>query len=161
MAGKRKSNRRKSPRRSNSKKINLLNAAELYFQTSILTNSAFGTTPVEFFTGQEPFQHKTKGTVYGYMPISNKTRMTLPELFGKDSAIFGAVPFGGAGHATGGNAWSSMMSNVDDYGGLFVVAKNTLMVKVGFTVAKKLLSKQRTMINKGIKAVGLKGTVSV
>lgn len=159
MAGKRKSNRRKSPRRSNSKKINLLNAAELYFQTSILTNSAFGTSPVEFFTGQESFSHKTKGLAFSYMPIGNSTRMTLPELFGKDSTS--SIPFGGAGHAVGGNTWTSIQTNVDAYGGLFNVAKNTVMVKIGFTLAKKLLGKQRTMINKGIKAVGLKGSVSV
>jgi hypothetical protein len=141
----------------------LINAAELYITTGVLTQAAFGVDPLSFVTGrtsgfgssgasgQQPaYQYNM------YRPSNDGTMITLPELLGVD-AQGAIVPFGGFG----GALIPQMQSNVAAYGGLGKVAINTVLIKAGFTVAKKLTSKQRTATNKGLKMLGLKGTVSV
>ena len=133
-----------------------MNAAELYVTTNILTESMFAVNPLQFLTG------RTSGFAlnYGqsgmpdyqnnvYRPIADGTATTLPELLGVDS------------NGTSIPLMPTIQTNLAAYGGLGKVAVNTIVVKAGFTIAKKLLSKQRRVLNEGIKAVGLKGSVSV
>jgi hypothetical protein len=157
----RKTRGRKTRRRSKSG-INLINAAELYITTGVLTQAAFGVDPLSFVTGRTSgFGSSYNGSqpeyqMNMYRPSNDGTMITLPELLGVDSQ--GAiVPFGGFG----GALVPQMQSNVAAYGGLGKVAINTVLIKAGFTVAKKLTSKQRSATNKGLKMLGLKGTVSV
>ena len=50
----RKSRKTSKPRRSKAKgAINVLNVAQTYLQTGIITRAAFRTNPIEFLTGQQ------------------------------------------------------------------------------------------------------------
>jgi len=157
----RRTRTRKTRTRRTKRGFNLMNAAELYVTTNILTESMFAVNPLQFLTG------RTSGFAlnYGqgqpdyqnnvYRPIADGTATTLPELLGVDSNGT-SIPFGGVRPLM-----PTIQTNLAAYGGLGKVAVNTIVVKAGFTIAKKLLSKQRRVLNEGIKAVGLKGSVSV
>ena len=163
----RKSNRRRSTGKSG---INVVNAAELYLTTSIMTQSLFAVDPITFVTGktsnsltQRQGNLTSTYNLMGYAPQLDGTKITLPELLGRDSdGLSGVyskatVPFGGLGGPLG----AQIKTNVAAYGGLSSVLINTVLVKGGFTVGKRLLSKQRTVLRKGLKMAGLKGTVTV
>lgn len=152
----RKNSKAKSRRTRRSRGFNVVNAAELYLTTNVLTQNFMGTNPLEFFTGQ------TMGTVgtstqlgkptavqgYGYFP-SDPFTVTLPELLGIGSPT--ALSSNNIAVIKGkfkDNAIPAMVQ----YAG----------VKIGFKVGKKLLSKQRSFINNQIlKPLGMKSTVVV
>lgn len=157
----RKTSRKKPVRRQSKKGVNIVNAAELYITSSIITSSMFKANPIEFVTGRTfPVSNSTtRMTSYSYRPFADGNVLTLPELLGIDGTNTKPtvqVPFGGINPIV-----ATVQANLASYGGLGKVATDTIIVKVGFTVAKKLLRKQRTAINKGIKMLGMKGTVSV
>jgi hypothetical protein len=159
-------------KRSRKPAFNLMNAAQTYANTAIITRAAFRTNPIEFFTGYQTLtgtkrtynpvsgqQTSTQITKSGYQPIANGQALTLPELLGFDSSN-GAVPFGG--YPTGGNTpMENIKSNIALNGGLMVPVVQTIGVNVGFAVARKLLSKQRRGINKVFKMAGLRKEVMV
>jgi len=167
----RKSRKATKTRRPNSKAINVLNVAQTYMQTAILTRAAFRTTPLEFFTGQQSITSEiwkaspsggrylagTKTTT-GYMPITNGTQLTLPELLGMNTAQGLEVPLGGSGHTT---TMGAIKDNIALNGGIFQPIAQTVILNVGFTLGKKLLSKQISLTRKGLKMANLDRMVKV
>jgi len=152
----RKSRAKRRTRRSRG--FNVVNAAELYLTTDVLTRNFMGTNPIGFFTGQEYGQIGTTGGSsvsrpvavmgYGYRP--GATSVTLPELlgFGTNVAVGGVNGLDQITRNFKANAIPAMVQ----YAG----------VKIGFKVGKKLLSRQRSFINNQIlKPLGMKSTVVV
>lgn len=156
----------KKARRRRSSKFNIVNALELYVQTDVLTRNIMGTNPFTALTGMESMTtggiYNSKTGVYtnqitstGYNPQGSS--VTLPELFGLDKrtsqgTINRAVPFG--------QGFDTMKANFS--ANLFPMVVQTIGVRAGFAIGKRLLSKQRNFINnKVFKVVGLKGMVSV
>jgi len=155
----RKRGRAKTRTRRRSRGFNVINAAELYLTTDVLTRNFMGTNPIGFFTGQEYGQIGTTGGTagvsrpqsvmgYGYRP--GATSVTLPELlgFGTNVAVGGV---NGLDQITR-NFRANAIPAIVQYAG----------VKIGFKVGKKLLSKQRSFINNQVlKPLGMKSTVVV
>lgn len=136
-----------------------MNAAELYLSTDVLTRNFAGTNPIGFFTGIEygatgytpgsGIGGKGGTTTYGYGYRPGATSLTLPELLG-----FGSAPIGGVNGAEQlkRNFKANAVNAAIQYAG----------VKIGFKVASKLLSKQRSFINNQvIPLVGMKSMVRV
>lgn len=162
---------RRTPARRRSTGVNVVNAAQTYLQTAIITRSAFNTNPIEFLTG---FQYTPAGTKvttvpfgttgytydvttevpagFGYKPIENGTALTLPELMGFDAPDGTAVAFGSGG-------MEAIKANIALNGGLFKPVVNTILLNAGFAVGKKLLGKQRRLANKGAKMAGLSSMI--
>jgi len=150
--------RAKTGTRRRSRGFNVINAAELYLTTDVLTRNFMGTNPIGFFTGQEYGQIGTTGgqagisrptSVMGYGYRPGATSVTLPELLGIGSAPIGGV--NGLDQITR-NFKANAIPALVQYAG----------VKIGFRVGKKLLSKQRSFINNQIlKPLGMKSTVVV
>jgi len=157
-------------KRSRKPAFNLMNAAQTYLNTAIITRAAFRVTPIEFFTGTtadtvtENWKTNPSGgrylagttTTSGYQPIANGTQLTLLEILGRDSPSGAVVPFGGHGVFM-----DNVKENIKLNGGLINPIIQTVGVNVGFAVAKKLLSKQRRVVNKGLKMAGLRKDVMV
>lgn len=150
---------RKKTRRTSKRGFNVVNAAELYLQTGIFTTSMFGANPYQFLTGRTSGLGQVAGEqVYQsnqYRPSADGSILTLPELLGVNSAN-SVVAFGG-----NDSIMPQIRNNLDAYGGLPKVVIQSVLLKAGFTIGKKLMSKQRGALNKGIKMMGLKGSVSV
>lgn len=159
---------RKNMRRRRSRGFNVVNAAELYLTTDVLTRNFMGTNPIGFFTGQEmgtvtsvmtgtnqktgqPFSYGVQQSALGYYPQA--VSVTLPELLGFDKNNL-SVPVGGI------NGLAIIKTNFKE--NAIPAAIQYAGVKIGFKVAKKLLSKQRSFINKSIlEPLGMKSTVVV
>lgn len=155
----RRKSRKAKPRTRRNRAFNIANAAELYLTTDVLTRNFMGTSPLGFFTGQEygatgykagnALGGKGGTTTYGYGYRPGATSITLPELLG-----FGSAPIGGVNGAKQitDNFKANAIPAVMQYAG----------VKIGFTIGKRLLSKQRSMINnKILPLVGMKQLVRV
>lgn len=151
--------KRKTRRRSRSG-FNLVNALELYVQTDVITRNVMGTNPFTALTGMEQFNKQTgtgtgsKGQMvpmyssqpsYGYNPSG--ASVTLPEL-------------AGLGSATVGQGIDTIKANFQ--ANLFPMLIQSIGVRAGFAIGKKLMSKQRSFINnKMLKPLGLKSVVTV
>jgi len=170
MARRRAKAKRPSQRKS---AFNLVNAAQTYINTGIITQAAFRVNPIQFFTGQQTLTSTKQMTVgntgysygqttstTGYQPLANGSMMTLPELLGFDTSSGDSVPFGGPS-LMGVSPMDQIRSNIAMNGGLARVATQTVLVNVGFAVGKKLLSRQRRGINKVLKMGGLRKDVMV
>ena len=160
----RKRGRKKTQRRRSKTGFNIVNAAELYMQTAVITRNVMGTNPWTALTGQESFTPETTksynartgqytqnyGAVqYGYNPSG--ASVTVPELLGVDKNSTG-VPFGQGVDVMRANFMSNMVPMVIQSVG----------VRAGFAIGKRLMSKQRSFINtKVLKPLGLKSVVSV
>ena len=159
----------KKTRRSRRTAINLVNAAELYMQTAVITNNVMGTNPFTALTGMEygttmfanTGMRKQYGVEsYGYYPSSSS--VTLPELLGLDK-----------GAASGNTGYSSSGAVVPFGQGTAVIKANfkanivpmiiqTIGVRAGFAIGKRLMSKQRSFLNnKVLKPIGLAKEVRV
>ena len=156
----RRRTRRKTQRRRSRRGFNIVNAAELYLTTDVLTRNFMGTNPIGFFTGQEYGQiGTTSGSTmtgsrpqakfgYGYMPGASS--VTLPELLG----------FGTNVNALSGTNLRQIQLNFK--ANAIPALMQYAGVKIGFKVGKKLLSKQRSFINNQVlKPLGMKSTVVV
>jgi hypothetical protein len=149
-------------RRRRSTGFNLLKGAELYVQTSILTQGMFNANVLQFITGKTNVQRgsQTYGGVYA--PSIADSVITLPELLGMD-------PQGGQFVSTTGNKWSygggsfaadpsaalaTISANVRMNAGQMII--QSIGTRAAFAVAKKLTTQQRSMINKGFKTIGLR-----
>lgn len=149
--------RRAKPRRRTQKRgFNLVNAAEMYLSTAVLTQNFAGTNPLTFLTGIEytqtgfnPAQPGQRPTAkFGYMYVPGANSVTLPEMLGVGAS------------ATLGQGTDVIRQNFEQ--NWVNAAMQSIGVKVGFTVGKKLLSKQRSFINnKILKPLNLKSTVVV
>ena len=158
----------KKPRRSRRSSVNIVNAAQTYLQTAIITRAAFNTNPLEFVTGQQFIaggsttervtvgnlsynQTKTTADRFGYDPIGNGTALTLPELMGFDAGAQ-SVAFGSGG-------MDAIKANIALNGGIVTPIMQTIGLNVGFEVGKRLFSKQRSLLNRGAKVAGLSSMV--
>lgn len=151
-------------RRRRSTGFNLLNAAELYVQTSILTQGMFNANVLQFITGRTPVVGPGTTGVLGnaYSPSSTDSVITLPELLGMDataSTLIGPSGYkmrvgGGSFAADPSAALATISSNVRMNAGQMII--QTVGTRAAFAVAKKLTTRQRSMVNKGFKAIGLR-----
>lgn len=151
---------RKTRRRANPA-FNIVNAAELYLQTDVITRNLMGTNPFTALTGLEygkqgvtgGNQFGKGGTAvmgYGYNP-TNLATVTLPELMGLDKGSSN-VPFGSGLDVVKANFKENLMP----------MLIQTLGVRAGFAIGKRLMSKQRSFLNnKVLKPIGLSRTVKV
>jgi len=169
MARRRASKKRTTRRRP---KFNVVNAAQTYLQTSIITQAAFQVNPIEFITGNQSvtrLKYSPLGTVTGastttgYQPVGNGTAITLPELFGRDTAL-GTINAGG--YSIYGNGGLEAMTqavreNIRLNGGYMKPIVQTAVLNIGFTVGKKLFRKQLSGVRKGLKMAGLSKDVTV
>ena len=160
-----------APRSRRSPALNVVNLAQTYLQTAIITQSAFRTTPYEFFTGQQTKTlqiwktNASTGGAYlagtrdvtGYMPIGNGTQLTLPELFGRDDPNGAAVAAGGGP----GEFWDSVKTNIELSGGWVKPVIQTAVLNVGFTVGKRVFKNQLGIVRKGLKMAKLDRMVKV
>jgi len=152
----RRRTRRKTQRRRRTQGINLVNAGELYLQTAVLTRGLGGVNPLSFFTGVEQFNKQIGTSGKGQMPVYSGQAsigynpaggsITVPELFG-------------AGSANAQQAQAQLIQNFKD--NWFSMTVQTIGVRAGFAIGKKLLSKQRTFVNKGLKMTGVGSMVRV
>jgi len=161
----RKRSGRKTRQRRSKRGFNLVNALELYIQTDVLTRNIMGTNPFTALTGMESYstgggktssgQYIAPSQQYGYYPQG--TSVTLPELFGMDKmtsvgTVNRAVPFGQGVDVMKANLRANM----------FPMLMQTIGVRAGFAIGKKLMSKQRSFINnKVLKPIGLNTVVTV
>jgi hypothetical protein len=153
----RRTNRRKLRTRRRKPAFNIVNAAELYAQTAVITHNVMGTNPLSALTGIEYGQTGMTGgnqfgkggtaiMGYGYMPQG--ASVTVPELLGiGDNASFGQ---------------GSQVIKDNFKANLMPMLIQTIGVRAGFAIGKKLLSKQRSFINtKVLDPIGLGRTVRV
>jgi len=162
----RRKTRRKTPTRRRSRAFNVVDVAQTYLQTAIVTRAAFNTNPIEFVTGMQNIgpqtvtesvefgstgyfydQTTTTAAQRGYLPILNGTALTLPELLGFDSKN-GEVAFGSGGI-------EAIKANIALNGGLMKPVVQTIGWNVGFAIGKRLFSKQRSLMNKAVKFGGI------
>jgi hypothetical protein len=157
----RRRNRRKTTRRRKAA-FNLFNAAELYVQTSILTMGAFNVNPIQFITGRTAV-HAGIAPVGApsYFPNSSDSVITLPELIGLDYTKAGRQGTQGPSMTSKGSfaadpslALATISANVRANAGQMII--QTLGTRAAFAVAKRFTTKQRSMMNKAFKTVGLK-----
>ncbi len=149
--------RRSKPKRRTQKRgFNLVNAAEMYLSTAVLTQNFAGTNPLTFLTGVEygitgytagqPGQRPQAQMGFAYN--AGLPSVTLPEMLGIGSS------------ATLGQGTDIVRRNIER--NWVNAAMQSIGIKVGFTVGKKILSKQRSFINnKILKPLNLKSTVVV
>lgn len=136
--GRKKTNR--SPRRKFTG-VNVLNLAEAYLLTNIWTEAAFKTNPIAFVTG---FTSRSDGSVSFRPGTDGYETITIPELLGA-----GPGPIGGE-WAEGNSLQQQIQTNIGGWEGLFMAGLKSAGVGVGFTVAKKLTRKVRSMVNRQI-----------
>ena len=167
--------RRRAPKKKTTRrkpKFNVVNAAQTYLQTAILTQAAFQVSPIEFITGNQSvtrLKYSPLGTVTGastttgYQPVGDGTAITLPELFGRDTSL-GTINAGGYSiYGNGGfeSMAKAVRENIRLNGGYAKPLVQTVVLNVGFTVGKKLLRKQLSGVRKGLKMAGLSKDVTV
>ena len=153
--------RKKSTRRR-TKSINILNTAELVVTSNILTTGLFNANLFEFVTGKTNY---TAGPMnYGstYRPILDDNILTLPEIFGLDMARQKLTSQ--TGYVANLNpvvvdfnparTMAIVTANAKVNAGSMIM--QTIGAKVFFKVAKRVTTKQRSAINKGLNFVGLK-----
>tara|TARA_R110001592_G_scaffold187263_1_gene431983 strand:+ start:59 stop:613 length:555 start_codon:yes stop_codon:yes gene_type:complete len=184
MARKSRKGGKATPKRSNSKgAINILNVAQTYLQTNIITQSLFRTNPLEFFSGQQGYDltkrvytqntglggkpgasgsYDVTTREMGYIPYMNGTAITLPELFGMNTSTMEISAGGSSGAADPSQSTlGAVRENLDLYGGMLRPIVQTVVLNAGFTVGKKLMRRQLGIARKGLKMTGLNKVVKV
>jgi hypothetical protein len=166
----RRRTRRKPTKRRQKRGINLVNTAELYMQTAVLTQGLGNCNPLTFLTGLE-YGSTVYGTQkgsptqsgLGYYPSAQS--VTIPELLGLDksastmqrsgmtfSSSGAIVPFGQGVQTLKDNARANAVQ----------MMVQSIGVRAGFAIGKKLFSKQRSFINnKVLKPLNMKSMVVV
>ena len=167
----RRNSRKKTTRRRKKRGINLVNTAELYMQTAVLTQGLGNCNPLTFLTGLEygSTQYggagKTGTSVSGLGYFPSAQSVTIPELLGLDKsasvytqsgvsmASQGAVvPFGQGIQTLKDNARANAVQ----------MMVQSIGVRAGFAIGKKIFSKQRNFINnKVLEPLQLKSMVVV
>jgi len=115
--------------------VNILNLAEAYVLTSVWTNAAFRLGPVQFLLGDQGLT----GSVAGF--ASGETRISLREI---------ATRWGQIHTTTGKTEIELVQDNLGGWQGLAMTGLKTVGVTVGFSFAKKLTRKVRSMVNRDI-----------
>lgn len=130
-------------RRRRFRGFNLWNAAESLVQANVLTQNVFGTDPLAFLVGK---------TSAGY----GQSNFLHSNLDGVQISVGELLGMGGSdGAAQRQAAWNMAKSN------WMPMIIQTVGVRAGFAVAKRLTRGFRSDINKGIKMVGLANEVRV
>ena len=146
---------KRKTRTRRTRSFNVLNAAEMYLQTNVLTQGFAGVNPITFVTGQEYGQiGYTSGSVsqrpQAQMGMSYRPgaiSVTIPELLG-------------VGSANVGDGIDMLVRNGKDNWLNMIIG--SVGIKAGFSIAKKITSKQRSFINNQVmKPLGLKSMVRV
>ena len=161
----RKSRRKTQRRRSSKRGFNLVNALELYVQTDVITRNVMGTNPFTALTGMESFttgggktasgQYIAPTSSFGYYPQG--ASVTLPELLGMDKMTSAGTV---NRSVSVGQGLDTIKANFQ--ANLFPMIIQSIGVRAGFAIGKKLMSKQRSFINnKVLKPIGLKSVVTV
>lgn len=169
MARRRNTRKRTTRRRSTS--LNIVNVAQTYLQTQIVTQAAFNVNPIEFVTGQQTLDRTTgkrdattgvvsysTSQVTGYQPLMNGSAITLPELFGVDRS---GLSVSAGGYWAGGSPMEAIKNNIMLNGGYFKPIYQTAILNASFAVGKRVFSKQLGLVRKGLKLGGLSGMVKV
>ena len=159
----RRKSRRKTRQRRSKRGFNIVNALELYVQTDVITRNVMGTNPFTALTGME--QYTTGGGKgFGAQPVTTQigyypqgASVTLPELLGFDKM----TSAGSVNRSVSiGQGLDTMKANFQ--ANLFPMLIQSIGVRAGFAIGKKLMSKQRSFINnKVLKPIGLKSVVTV
>ena len=150
MAAKRKG-RKTTTRRRSTKSINLLNAAEMFVTTSILTQNLFNANLVQFVTGKH--HNNMSGVMPFYNPSTTDDIITLPELFGRD---YISTSSGKPVSVTADPAAALATITANARRNFVPLVTQTVGAKVFFTVVKRMTGQQRRFLNSGFKMVGLK-----
>jgi len=161
----RRKSRRKTKQRRSKRGFNIVNALELYVQTDVITRNIMGTNPFTALTGMESFstggstnkagQYIGGTSGFGYYPQGSS--VTLPELLGMDKMTSAGTV---NRSVSVGQGLDTMKANFQ--ANLFPMLIQTIGVRAGFAIGKRLMSKQRSFINnKVLKPIGLKSVVSV
>ena len=157
--------RRKTRQRRTKRGFNIVNALELYVQTDVITRNVMGTNPFTALTGMESYttgggktargQYIAPTSSFGYYPQGSS--VTLPELLGFDKM----TSAGTVNRSVDiGQGLDTMKANFQ--ANLFPMLIQSIGVRAGFAIGKKLMSKQRSFINnKVLKPIGLKSVVTV
>ena len=132
-----------TPRRNRFRGVNLLSAAEGLIQANIVTQNLFNTDPVAFLIGKY-----TGGYGNVNLAVSNTdgVKIGVGELLG----------LGGANGPANRNAAMIYLKR-----NWMKMTMQTVGTTVGFKVGKKLLSKPRSQINRGLKQIGMGQLVRV
>tara|TARA_Y100000588_G_scaffold280999_1_gene298035 strand:+ start:395 stop:805 length:411 start_codon:yes stop_codon:yes gene_type:complete len=120
--------------------INAVNAAEAIIQANILTQGLFRADPAQFLLGWD-----SGGYGRGDLAVSG--------------AALGVGELLGLGSGDTMTAWESVMSNAKN-NGVDMLLKGAV-VTASFRIGKKLFSRQRRQMNRGIKMLGLESVVRV
>ena len=140
----RRMTKKSKPRTRRSRAFNIVNAAEMYATSSVLTQNFAGTNPISFLTGIEygnvagsgstGMQRPTAKMGFAYNPSG--ASVTIPEMLGLGN------------NASVGNGLDVISQNIQAH---FIPAMLQYAgVKIGFKVGKKLLSKQRSFLNNDV-----------
>ena len=159
----RRKSRKKTRQRRSKRGFNIVNALELYVQTDVITRNVMGTNPFTALTGMESYT-SGGGKGFGSTPVTTQigyypqgSSVTLPELLGMDKM----TSIGTVNRSVSvGQGLDTMKANFQ--ANLFPMLIQSIGVRAGFAIGKKLMSKQRSFINnKVLKPIGLKSVVTV
>jgi len=135
--------RKNKTRRRRFKGFNLWNAAESLVQANVLTQNVFGTDPLAFLVGKTSAGYGQSNLLHSNM---DGVQISIGELLGMGGT-------NGASHREA--AWNMAKAN------WMPMVVQTVGVRAGFAVAKRLTRGFRSDINKGLKMVGLQNEVKV
>jgi len=125
MARRKKSSRRRSP-----KKFSIINAVEAYAYANLLTSGLAGSSPMEFITGGSDIKTvSVSGTTA--MTVMGAESLTLSEMISHPTTAFDAMQ-------------SNFMNNYQS------MAVQALGIGVGFKLAKRLLRRPISNVNRNI-----------
>jgi hypothetical protein len=120
--------RKKSKRRRGPKMFSVINAIESYAYASLLTEGLAGNSPVGFITGGSDISY---GSSNGAMTVTGAGQLSLSEIISHPTTAF-----------TGMQA--NFMANYQ------TMAVQAIGIGVGFKVAKKLLRRPISNVNRNI-----------
>ena len=129
--------RKKSKRRRGPKMFSVINAIESYAYANLLTEGLAGTSPVAFITGRSDIAY---GSTNGAMTVSGVDHLTLSEMITHPGAAFMGMQ-------------TNFMANYQ------TMAVQAIGIGVGFKVAKKLLRRPISNVNRNLMAplgIGIK-----
>jgi hypothetical protein len=120
--------RRKAKRRRGPKQFSIINAIEAYAYANLLTEGLAGTSPVGFITGSSDISVTQSN---GALVVSGADQLTLSEMITSPGAAFAGMQ-------------TNFMANYQ------TMAVNAIGIGVGFKVAKKLLRRPISNVNRNI-----------
>ena len=127
--------------------INVLNVIEAYMLTSVATRTLFNVDPTTFLIGNQSNSFNAAG----------QAQLSLAELFKRNVATTGGRTIGGQGATAIMGPFDQVKSNLQ--ANWIKGASGFILIPLAFKLGKKLSSRGRAKINRGLKDAGLKGTV--